>query len=267
MASQGPLLLTIRFTASIPDLDLDIAAPSTTTGIALKVLIRSHLPLNYSTCRLRLIQAGKIFKDTLLLSTTVKQPAPPPPSTKGKEPELLPQRIYIQCAVGDVLSPTELAAEAAAAVAYAPDLSAPSASSQAARTVTPSPRGFDRLQSAGLTAPEISSLRLQFRSNQRGIHTPASMPSSPTLLLMEDAWIDSNAAPAGPGGQLDFGGDELAEGALDDFLWGNVMGFLWPLGAVTWLVAGGEVLSQRRKIAVFTGVLMSFMLGVFKMLS
>jgi hypothetical protein len=87
---------------------------------------------------------------------------------------------------------------------------------------------------------------------------------------MEDAWIDDNAGNAGTGagnGGFDFGEDGLGGGALDDLLWGNIMGFLWPLGCIGWLIREGGVWSRRRQIAVFTGFVLSLTFGMLRVVS
>jgi hypothetical protein len=107
-------------------------------------------------------------------------------------------------------------------------------------------------------------------SIQSNIHTPDTMPSPETLRRMEDAWIDDNAGGAGVGageGGFDFGADGLGGGALDDLLWGNIMGFLWPLGCIGWIIREGGVWSRRRQIAVFTGFVLSLTFGMLRVVS
>lgn len=88
---------------------------------------------------------------------------------------------------------------------------------------------------------------------------------------MEDAWIDDNTAntaagaSTADGGGFDFGDD--IGGALDDLLWGNVMGFLWPLGCLGWVSREEGVWSRRRKVAVFTGTMLSFTFGILRVLA
>jgi len=273
-----PLYLTIRFASSVPDLLLTISSPQTTTGIALKHLIRTHLQPPISTQRYRLISSGKPLADTSVLSNIFKLPPPPPdPSGKGKAPERI-ERVYIHCVIGDVLSPAELEAETLAAETIVAQASKPKdknevqiGASEGRTTTTPAPRGFDRLLTTGFTAPEVNQLRLQFRSIQSNIHTPDTMPSPSTLLRMEDAWIDDNTANTGAGatiadgGGFDFGDD--IGGALDDLLWGNIMGFLWPLGCLGWVSREEGVWSRRRKVAVFTGAILSFTFGILRVLA
>ncbi len=78
---------------------------------------------------------------------------------------------------------------------------------------------------------------------------------------MEDAWLDDN----GTGG--DEARAEAESGALDDFLWGNVMGFLWPLGALGWMGREEGVWSDRKRMAVWTGVALGVTFGVVRMIS
>lgn len=278
------LHLIVRFTTSIPDLLLEIPSPNETTVIALQHLIRSKLDPPTSNHRLRLIHAGKLLKDDDLLTSVLKIPPPPPrapdPKGKGKAVDApVPARVYINCSIGDPLTPAELSAEAFAAAASSnssknkrdakTDAQHAGASISTTNT-TPAPRGFDRLLSAGFTAAEVNQLRLQFLSIQSNIHTPDTMPSPSTLRRMEDAWIDDNAGNTGTaaaGGGFDFGEDGLGGGALDDLLWGNLMGFLWPLGCIGWVIRERGVWSRRRQIAVFTGFMLSITFGMFRVVS
>ncbi|KAH6683147.1 DUF2407 C-terminal domain-containing protein [Halenospora varia] len=279
--AKSPLRITVRFTTSIPDLLVDIADPQGTSVIALKHLIRGRLEPPTSNHRLRFIHSGKLLKDDDILSAVLRVPSPPPrvpdPKGKGKAPELPPDRVYINCSIGDALSSAELSAEALAATTStnksrkALDNGAKDSSpSRPATTTTPAPRGFDRLLSGGFTPAEVNQLRLQFRSIQESIHTSETMPSPDTLRRMEDAWIDDNAGGNGAGsgtGGFDFGDDGLGGGALDDLLWGNLIGFLWPLGCIGWMIQEGGVWSGRRKIAVFTGFMLSLTFGMLRVMS
>jgi hypothetical protein len=275
-----PLRITVRFTTSVPDLLLDVADAEETSVIALKHLIRSKLDPPTSQHRFRLIHSGKLLQDDSILSAVVRVPPAPPRaldlSGKGKAVEPAPPRVYINCSIGDVLSPEELAAEAVAAMESSKNAKkrirtqSPGGTSTQSSTTTPAPRGFERLLAGGFSAAEVNQLRLQFRSIQSNIHTPDTMPSPTTLLRMEDAWIDDNAGNAGGGpsaGGFDFGDDGLGGGALDDLLWGNVMGFLWPLGCLGWLIREEGVWSRRRKIAVFTGFVLSLSFGLLRVAS
>jgi len=289
-----PLHLTIRFTTSTPDLLLTITSPATTTTLTLKREIRTNLPPETSTHRLRLIHSGKVLPDTSTLSEALKLPPPPrqptsthsDPSGKGKAPirdlppPPPPQRVYIHCSIGDPLTPSELVAEAAAAddTSRAPIPLSSAAQQQqqqrnASSTTTPAPRGFDRLLTAGFTPQEIAALRSQFLDLQSHTHTPDTMPSASELRTLEDRWIDESTSPnttnnnAGDAND-GFGGFGDGEGGgLEDLLWGNVMGFFWPVGAVVWLLREEGVWSKRRQIAVFTGMLVNVAFSVLRVTS
>jgi iron-sulfur cluster assembly 1 len=223
------LELTIRFSASLPDLHLSISLaeqPHANTS-TLKQLIRTHLPADLSPRRIRLIYSGKALSDDAALSTSLKRSLSHPPSRtstprptvhngdadasssrslKGKSPirdstPIPTTRIYIHCSIGDlVLTPTELAAEAR--LAHPQDASPSSQTSTTTQTQAqnatndpppvPAPRGFDRLLATGFTPAEVTSLRLQFLSIQSHTHTPDDMPSPSTLRAMEDQWLDSS---------------------------------------------------------------------------
>ncbi|KAF2090027.1 hypothetical protein K490DRAFT_62901 [Saccharata proteae CBS 121410] len=158
-----------------------------------------------------------------------------------------------------------------------------------AMTTTPAPQGFDRLLATGFTAAEVASLRAQFRANVAFTHTPDSMPSVAELRLLEDRWLDNDestgrrgAAPAGGGV---FNADEGAadeeiggggnwgtatwsdDGGIDDMLYGNVVGFFWPLGALGWGLREEGVWSRRRQIAVLTGFLVNILFGFLRLTS
>ncbi|EXJ95430.1 hypothetical protein A1O1_00551 [Capronia coronata CBS 617.96] len=142
--------LTIRFSASLPDLLLTIPCSLHANTATLKQLIRSRLPDEYATRRIRLIYSGKALVDDVPLSASLRRNVSRPTSRigtpgpyhgspnsksnggaaqkdkdrtrdngKGKLAVRDPpaqSRIYIHCSIGDiVLSPAELAAEATCA--------------------------------------------------------------------------------------------------------------------------------------------------------
>ncbi|KAF6831595.1 hypothetical protein CPLU01_06634 [Colletotrichum plurivorum] len=242
-----PLLLRIRFTTSLPDLDLDIPSPSQTTVAALKHLIRGRLAQPDSQRRLRFIHQGKILPDASALSSVLR-PLPPLPSAsstpsspapdtaaadpkgkgKAKAHDVAPPRVYVNCSIGDSLTDEELAAEAEAALRAPSDRPNPAGAGHDAhhaaaaaahpQTSRPTPRGFDRLLGAGFTAAEVNQLRLQFREIRAAGYTPDTMPSPDTMRSLEDAWIDTNAGGALPGaaGGAGSGDGERGAAAADD---------------------------------------------------
>ncbi|MCJ1400275.1 hypothetical protein MMC11_003479 [Xylographa trunciseda] len=280
-SAETGLKLIVRFPSSLPDLPLTISSPSTTTALNLNLLIRPHLPQKLSASRLRLIHSGAVLPPTAPLTKSLRLPAilPPPPHTaKGKAPIYLPpvQTLYIHCSLSDALSTAELDAEAAEAaslrkspspVPFTRDAnSSTPSSSHGPTSTTPAPLGFDRLLSAGLSPTEIGALRSQFLAIQAHTHTPDTMPSAAEMRILEDRWIDNTSTAAtgsldGTGGFVD---EEGGAGSLDDILWGNVMGFFWPVGAVVWGFREEGVWSKRRQIAVLTGLLVNVAFSVLK---
>ncbi|KAK0376140.1 uncharacterized protein CCOS01_03515 [Colletotrichum costaricense] len=324
-----PLLLRIRFTTSLPDLDLDIPSPSQTTVAALKHLIRGRLAQPDSQRRLRFIHQGKILPDASALSSVLRPlPPPPPPSSsnptstpstpgassgfddpkgKGKakaNETALPQRVYVNCSIGDSLTDEELAAEAEAALRAPSERGATTPSgagdgqhgghghghdgvaygSQAHhhQQQRPTPRGFDRLLNAGFTAAEVNQLRLQFRDIRATQYTPDTMPSPDTMRSLEDTWIDTNAGGALPGSGTGAGGDGADGGAgggggddafgvmsgiLDVLIEGLIVGFFWPLGCLGWLSREENMLSGRWHDFIGFGVTLSIIIGVIRAFS
>ncbi|KAL3464100.1 DUF2407 C-terminal domain-containing protein [Aspergillus heterothallicus] len=302
---NDPLLIIVRFSASIPDLRLDIDAPETTTSAGLKQAIRARLPPTLSSHRLRLIYAGRGLEDITPLAVSLKLPPPPtrvPRSTldtyseegntdkhgkkdKGKQPVREPPRLYVHCSIGDiVLSAADLATEAAAASTLHREQNVQveidnldNRHRHGESSTAPAPRGFDRLLSAGFTAPEVAALRSQFMAIQSVSRTPDTMPSGVELRELEDRWMDegSSAMVAGAvdGGEgVAFADDDGgfgagSRGAIDDMLWGAVMGFFWPVGCAMWLRREEGVWSWRKGLAVFVGVVVNVAFGAIRVMN
>ncbi|KAK4242216.1 DSC E3 ubiquitin ligase complex subunit 3 [Achaetomium macrosporum] len=243
---------------------------------------------------------------------------------KGKSPAGVrphqQQRVFINCSIGDELSASDLEAEATAAAAPPPPTTTsppsplPTSSRSSpgpppplvttnlppsgetnnnnndrppARTERP-PLGFDRLQQAGLTAAEISTLRSHFRAIHTARFTPDTMPSPDTLRAMEDAWLDNGQSQVptttthvyggsngdvggdGDGG----GGDGMVSEAMDDafglsavagpLIQGMLIGFVFPLGVIGWLGKEDGVWSRRMQVFVVFGVLLSVSVGLVR---
>lgn len=260
--SVRPLHLTIRFSTSQPDLDLEIPSPPTTTVLALKHLLRSRLS---SRSRLRLIYQGRLLPDASALSSVLRPPPPPPPPSddpkgKGKAVDGPPvARVYVNCSIGDELSSEELALEEASAAKPPEDSQADS--SKPTTSTRPRPRGFDRLLQSGFTASEISTLRTQFASIHTARYTPDSMPSPDTLRNLEDSWIDNNASGIpSESNPLEDEYTGLAS-VLEILFRAMLVGFFFPLGSLTWLLREEGIWSKRWQIFVGFGVVFSLSIG------
>lgn len=282
-----PLDLVVRFSISLPDLILRVDTINTITAASLKQLIRAQLKAPASTSRLRLIHAGKVLPDNDALSKSLNVTHPPPPpaqdksaKAKGKQPirdsKLVPAaRVYIHCSLGDALTPSELSAEVKVAqeadVALETTLAQTSLTSplqhgSSSTTTTPAPRGFDRLLTTGFSPSEVATLRTQFLAIQSYSHTPDTMPTGAELLALEERWLDNThgSATSGAGGA---DADTEDSGGLEDMLYGNLMGFFWPVGAFFWLMREEGVWSRRRQIAVLSGFLVNLTFGFLRVMN
>ena len=262
--------LVVRFSAAIPDLNLLLQLNPPPTTATLKQRIRTHLPSDLAQRRIRLIQSGKALADDGILPVALKRPSSHVPSRvstplsterqndKGKSPIRDPPsttKVYIHCSIGDVvLSPADILAEGQLALNAKPSGNA----IEAIESAIPTPRGFDRLLSAGFTAQEVANLRLQFLNIQAHTHTPDDMPSPNTVRSMEDRWLDNSSSPEGTTVTYD---DEGTVGQLDDIIWGSVVGFFWPLGCMLWVSREEGIWTRRRKMAVVVGMLVNLGLG------
>jgi hypothetical protein len=232
------------------------------------------------------------------------------PKGKGKNVEGRPaaaaHRVYVNCSIGDVLSAADLDAEAREAAKPVQDRrpspsrsgtdagdsggSSPGPTATGVSTATGggggdaltrrTPRGFDRLLTAGFSAAEVNQLRLQFRSIHASRFTPDTMPSPDTMRGMEDDWIDNNDAGTGRGGAGGGGGGAGDDGTggdgdegfglvglVDVLVKGMVIGFLFPLGSVGWLIREEGLWSSRWQVFVSFGFILSLTIGMIRAIS
>lgn len=284
LSAEKPLDVVVRFSSSNPDVIVNIPQPSSVSIASLKLLIRGQLPATVSQARLRLIHSGKVLIDAVALSRSVNVTQPPPArdaenksaKAKGKQPVRDAARVYIHCSIGDTLTGEELRLERQAAeTADSAILSKTTITSttpgygpqEHETTTAAAPRGFDRLLSAGFTAAEVAALRAQFLAIQAHTHTPDTMPTGQELIALEETWLDNGSNPATNATQ-DIGtfGSEDA-GGLEDLLYGNLIGFFWPIGGMFWLMKEEGVWSRRRQICVLSGFLVNLTLGITRIAS
>ncbi|EGP91129.1 unnamed protein product [Zymoseptoria tritici ST99CH_1A5] len=286
---ERPVDVVVRFSSSNADVVLTIARPKCTSVLSLKQLLRARLDPPASTSRLRLIHSGKVLADKPSLSKSLNIIIPPPsrldeasPSAKakGKLPvrDIIPPaaRVYIHCSIGDELASSELASEVNAAREADAALENGASKVEAVQldteqqdtSTTPPPRGFDRLLSTGFTVSEVATLRAQFLAIQSHTHTPDTMPTGAELLALEERWLDNGseaAAGVGTGDGGGFGAEDA--GGLEDMLYGNLVGFFWPIGAMCWLMREEGVWSRRRQIAVLSGFLVNLTFGFARVMN
>ncbi|CAN8104196.1 unnamed protein product [Discula destructiva] len=300
-----PLLLTVRFSTDLPDLQLDIPHPAGTTIAALKHLIRSRLAQPTSQRRLRFIHSGKILQDSAIVAAVLKPLPPPPrdaqhqqhtsdPKGKGKgkgravedsnDDAAAAQRVYVICSIGDLLTDAELDDEKRRAEEPVPETVQSSAASPllpggvgtGSTTTTRGPRGFDRLLTAGIPSAEVNQLRLSFRALHESRHTADALPSPDTMRNLEDAWLDNNhgAAVTAAGGSINdegsaaagIGDDSGLAGHIDLIVKGMFIGFVWPLGALGWLVRDEEKIPKRMRVFVYFGFFLSLLIGMVRVI-
>ena len=291
-SAETPLDVVVRFSTSNSDLVITISRPSRTSALSLKQQIRSQLDGAAASARLRLIHAGKVLQDNFALSKSLNVTAPPPlangdagksEKAKGKQPVRdtskppSAARVYIHCSIGDALTSSDLASEIKAAedadkalISKTSSLNTDLGTEQDGApksTTTPAPRGFDRLLTTGFTPAEVAALRTQFLAIQAHTNTPDTMPSGPELLALEEQWLDNTHSTSGADGieTGGFGGQEA--GGLEDMLWGNLIGFFWPVGAMCWLMREEGVWSRRRQIAVISGFLVNLTFGFLRVMN
>jgi hypothetical protein len=290
------LELIIRFTSGIPDLTLRIESPKTTTTLTLKLLIRERLPSDDADKRLRLIFSGKILEDATSLNQSLnlkdgRPPSPPPARSakaEGKQPAredgmsaAIVRRKYIHCSIGDTLSRSDLQEEAEKAeeskqallksLGAANGGSAASTStasrSQGVQQTGQAPVGFDRLLQTGFSAADVATLRASFLAHLSNTHTPDTMPHGDALRRLEERWLDTDAQTAQTIGADGTTIEDDEGSALDDMFWGNIWGYFWPVGALVWGFREEGVWTRRRKIAVFTGLMINLVFGFARLTS
>lgn len=230
---------------------------------------------------------------SLMEQSKGKQPVRDAPAAEyGATAPSEAKKYYIHCSLGDALTPTEMASEAALAQntetslrtqyeaaqgsishrrssSGAQSLSKNADGRRGSSSTTPAPQGFDRLLNSGFTAQEVASLRSHFQTNLSFTHTPDTMPSPAEMRVLEDRWLDSTATDPSSAltGEADAGwgaGFAVEEGGLDDMLWGYMTGFFWPLGALIWGFREDGVWSRRRQLAVVMGVLINAIFGFMR---
>ena len=290
-ALATPLSLLPRIRAALPD-------PYAAARIRLIYAGRTLPPTAALAAALRLPAPDPFRAAARPASPTGKAPTGKGPIRHDAEPRPPAARdappLYIHAAFAGApatdatarLAPAELAAERDAAArsvtALLPHRSRDDSSPHDAGTgdqplasTAPAPQGFDRLLAAGLTGGEVAQLRAQFVARLAHTRTPEEMPGAAELRAMEEAWLDADAGAeaaggggatngGGAGGRWGLGGADEESAGLEDMLWGNVLGFFWPVGAVVWAMREEGVWSRRRQMAIVTGLLVNAVMSLMR---
>lgn len=196
---RTPFHASIRFSSTALS-DLEITVPNINdspppTVLTIKQQIRFLRPNETHNRRLRLILAGKVMSDHTPLkqiqSQLIRRPSvsPVPPSPKGKEREVVVDRVWIHCSMGEQLSAEEFEEEGR---------------ENQTQSTLPLPVGFDRLRSAGFSDEDIASLRAQF---QRFHGSREEDDEAVDVTAMEERWLDETiglggGASTGDGGMF-----------------------------------------------------------------
>jgi hypothetical protein len=206
-----PFHASIRFSSSslsdlaviIPNVN-EIPLPTVST---VKQQIRFLRPTETHNRRLRLILAGKVLRDQTLLKAIQAQqsrrPSIPaaPQSIKGKEKEVVFDRLWIHCSMGEQLTDEEFETEER---------------DNQTQSTLPLPVGFDRLRAAGFSDEDIASLRAQFQR----FHGARVGDGEETVNVtaMEERWLDETVGLGG--------GQSVSDGAPSDSYEETLFGFL-----------------------------------------
>lgn len=275
------LTLTLRFPSDLPDLRLPtIQSPATTTALSLLPRIRNNLPASNAKQQILLISGGRIVPLKEPLTTSLRLPTSRKLGKARAEDDVQTEDglnwiIHATFSGAETLSEQELEDEAregeelnAKLIAAQTSLAATHGgiSGSIAEDAGQSrlPQGFDRLSSAGIPETEISTLRTQFRV-LLAASRPGEAPLTPMeLLTLEERWLDDGAAVSGADGlTTSFDASQAqAQGVqslsqTDDLLWGNILGFFWPLGSLFWMSRQDGIWREQRGLAVFVGVLIN----------
>ena len=196
-----PFRASIRFSSTVLG-DLEITLPNINdsplpTVLNLKEQIRFLRPSETHNRRLRLILGGKVLSDHTPLraiqSLHKRRPSIPTalPSLKGKEKEVVHDRLWIHCSMGEQLSDEEFEEEER---------------DKQTQSTLPLPVGFDRLRSAGFSDDDVASLRAQF---ERFHGSSGGDDEAVDITAMEERWLDETIGLGGGPSANDGGCDSV----------------------------------------------------------
>ena len=100
------------------------------------------------------------------------------------------------------------------------------------------------------------------------------------FLVLEERWLDDDdgghdgggvGSTAAPGDMSTLfynsrssSTDASSSHHVDDVLWGNILGFFWPLGGLFWFVRQEGAWRERRRVSVCVGVLVNLLFCVVR---
>jgi hypothetical protein len=243
-----PMTIVVKLSdSSLSDLWLNIDNILTCSVSEMRRLIRQKVAGITVNRRLRLIHGGKVLNDHTNVARDV---AGIELSKDNKTIEKQPRapRVYVHCAIGDILSPSELAKEGE----Y--DKRIP------ARSTLPELRGFDRLRDTGFTDEDIVQLRQQFGRLYGYGTTGFNEAAREDLTRMEEQWIETGVADGPPDAAALIGGDYL------DDLVGILIGMFLGVFILLLLKEATALFSKRQQKALVAGAAVNFSFALLKIL-
>jgi hypothetical protein len=254
-AASGGFLVKIKSTTSNKDFDVFIAETALVEELQNDLFKR--LELDGQGKKIRLIASGKLLD----------------PPTKTLKDFNLKKGDFIHAVISNVTT-----------VQHIPSI--PTSSGSATQTPT-NRRGLNRLLNEGLSADEVTAVRLSFRDSLDDMEetVPINPEEDPAdyQLRVEEAWMSaqgsnsefrSNFPNLGNGGDnMDAAArqwaamsrgyasaeDEAEIGSYREFMWGFIMGSL--LGFVTIFCVWDRNVSHRQKIGILFGIIFQMLIG------
>eukprot|EP00743_Colponemidia_sp_Colp-15_P004942 GILK01005327.1.p1 GENE.GILK01005327.1~~GILK01005327.1.p1 ORF type:complete len:274 (-),score=26.54 GILK01005327.1:198-1019(-) len=141
------------------------------------------------------------------------------------------------------------------------------------RLLLPGSRGFDQFREAGVPAPEIELMRLQFyrqldlSAQNATASTPSSAEPTPSRRLrMEEEWLNGNMRDlAASQSRLQLEeeyNDDPREGSTADMIWGMLMGFVLGVIMLLWVFESGT--PRKQKLGIFLGAACNVSLNLLR---
>lgn len=234
---EQTLTVVVKFSdAGMPDAPIQVENVAQMTVPELRSRIRRTVGGTTLNRRLRLIHGGRVLNEQTDFAREVA-------GVRIENGRIVnngrprQQRVYVHCAIGDVLTATELARENEF------DQRVPT------RSTLPTLRGFDRLRDTGFTDEDISELRQQFSamygSDDRNQDEQARL---------EEQWIDTGVMDGGADASNILGGDYL------DDLVGILIGMFLGVFVLIFIKIPG-VFTKRQQRTLFAGAFINLGLG------
>jgi hypothetical protein len=233
--TTASLTVVVKFSdSSIHDASIRVEDVTKLTVPQLRNRIRQAVGGATVNKRLRLIYGGRILNEQTDFAREVAGVRVENGRAIDKPRQ---KRVYIHCAVGDILTAAELARENEF------DQRVPT------RSTLPALRGFDQLRDTGFTDEDITDLREQFRALYG-----SDEHNQDEQVRLEEQWIDTGVMDGGADPSNIMGGDYL------DDLVGILIGMFLGIFTVVFIKIPG-VFSKRQQRTLFVGAFLNVGIG------